>query len=37
MAPGGLSVLTPLGDCATLRLDAIAIAATQKRRGRCNI
>src|SRR5262249_32981100 len=39
MAPGGLSVLTPLGEgtCAKLRLDAMAIAVTQARASRGNI
>jgi hypothetical protein len=39
MAPGGLSVLTPLGEgaCAKLTLDAMAIAVMQAKTSRGNI
>src|SRR5262245_5166896 len=39
IAPGGLSVLTPLGEgaCAKPRLDAMAIAVTQAKASRGNI
>src|SRR5262249_57391937 len=39
MAPGGLRVLTPVGEgaCAKLRLDAMAIAVMQAKTSRGNI
>jgi hypothetical protein len=39
IAPGGLSVLTPLGEgaCAKLGLDAMAIAVMQAKTSRGNI
>src|SRR6516164_5705148 len=39
IAPGGLRVLTPLGEgaCAKLRLDAMAIAVVQAKASRGNI